>query len=678
MYGIKYIIPFKTLSDIPCEIRLEVKDFAGEPMELKAGGNPIVIDTNTGDLTAPIRPSGATIRIYGSDYLQDLYASDPQGIKVTLLAGGVVKWLGYLTPDTFSQDFSSPEFIYEMEAVAAFSTLKYKKFDLTADFVSFMDIINKAIEYSGYIGYYLTTSVMAGSESYYSLKIPSANFYDELGEPMTYYEAMEEIAKYGVLLTWVPFGDKLYLIDYKAQREGHNSYLTEDGTVTLSDIKDVRDYRGTGAKISRIPGKNKATVNCSLYEVENLLPTFDDEKSIFKKTDETTRIIKDKKEYREIRRHYEQPKFEMFGYSYSSTTHTLTQYTTHKPLTGVMDIGSQFIRSASYILDNPPTSLPFADELLVKRHMYVKTQPGRQLNSGLPIIRFTSEKDIITHGDLYFCISLQVMINQKLWAVISNSTKIQNAQNDTIFKVWASLKIGDKSYNGSSWVTSSEKFPMPITVKKGDQMNEKYLSLDNTNTFNTGLGDMEGYLIKAPTEILIGKCELTIYDFEDSRLVDPFQTFLLDQYNRFKGIKLDYGIPNEQSIYGDWVDKDSKNDIVYENEISDDYVEEADDIELKICTNPDGKLALSSVMKGNAFLTEVTHPVYGTGKPETLILLKMTDIYGSPRFAISPTLKNDAKPYSVYIEPHLNRVYMVAGGEEDIKMESCTYNLIEI
>lgn len=677
-YGLKYTIPFKSISGKDCVIRLEEKDFAGEPMELKAGGSPILIDTDADDLINPIRSSGATIQVFGSDYLRDLYTSDPQGIKVILLVGGTVKWLGYLTPDTFSQDFSSPEFIYEMEAVAALSTLKYKKFDLTNDFVTFREILQKAVDYSGYSNACLTNSVRTPSSDYFSLSIASANFYDELEEPMTYYEVLEEIAKYaGCCFT--PFGDNLYFLDYKAIREGYNSYTYLNGhTGNISDIKDVREYRGTGAKLSRIPGKNKATVNCSLYEVENLLPTFDDEKSIFKKIDDTPGIIRDKKEYREIRRHYEQPKFEMFGYTYNATTGVLTQYTTHKPLAGVMDIGSQFIRSTSYAIDSPPTSLLFTDELLVKRHMYVKTQPGRQLNNGLPVIRFTSEKDIITHGDLYFCISLQVMINQNLWAVRSNSTKIQNAQNDTTFKVWASLKIGDKSYNGSSWVASSEKFPMPITVKKGDQMNEKYLSLDNTNTFDTGLGDMEGYLIKAPSEILIGKCELTIYDFEDSRLVDPFQTLLLDQYNRFRGIKLDYGIPNEQSIYGDWVDEDSKNDIVYENEISDDYVEKADDIDLKICTNPDGKLALSSVMKGDDFLTELVSDVYGTEKAENILLMRVLDMFRQPRYVINPTLKNNLTPYTVAIEPHLNNVFMVAGGEEDVKMERCTYNLIEI
>ena len=99
---------------------------------------------------------------------------------------GAVKWLGYLLPDTFSQDFSSPEFEYEMECVAALSTLKYRKFDLTDDFVTFRQIIEKAVEYSGYEAIYLTNSVGTKTGKFYDLKISSANFFDELGEASAY------------------------------------------------------------------------------------------------------------------------------------------------------------------------------------------------------------------------------------------------------------------------------------------------------------------------------------------------------------------------------------------------------------------------------------------------------------------------------------------------------------
>jgi hypothetical protein len=426
-------------------------------------------------------------------------------------------------------------------------------------------------------------------------------------------------------------------------------------------------------------GKNKAIVNCSLYEIDNILPTFNDEQSVFvrKEENETSEIISgEAKTNKEIRRYYKQPKIGMFGYSYNNINRTLTQYETNDPLNNE-DIGSQFIRSANYVTDNIPNTLTFTNELLVQRYRNIKIQPARSLDNTKPILRLKSERDIITHGDLFFCISLQVMINQNLWAIKGSSTRIIKAENDTTLGVWASLKIGDRYYNGDSWVTSNARFSMPITVKKGEQMNERYLAIDNTNTFETGLGDLDGYIIKAPSDILLGLCELTIYDFADSIKVDPFQTFLLDQYNRFKNIRVDYGIPDEKSIYGDWVDKDSRNDLLYENVIEGGYIEAADDINLKICTNPDGKLALSSILEGNNFLSKVRTDVFGTGIAEEILLQRVVSLYSKPRFNINPILANTAKPYSKFTEPHLNKQFLVAGGEEDVKMETMQYNLIE-
>ena len=119
-YGIKYKIPFKTLSEIACEIQIAEKDYTGSSVELTPGSSPIAISYQQGDLLSPIRASSATVQVYGSDYLQDLYSSDPQGIKITLLRNGSISWIGFLTRDTFSQDISSPEFIYALECVSGF------------------------------------------------------------------------------------------------------------------------------------------------------------------------------------------------------------------------------------------------------------------------------------------------------------------------------------------------------------------------------------------------------------------------------------------------------------------------------------------------------------------------------------------------------------------------------
>lgn len=672
--SLKYFVPFKSFSNVSCVINIEVKDYTGEPMELIGGGDPIRIDTDSGDFLEPIRSSSATISVFGSDYLQDLYTSDPQGIKVTLLVDGAIHWIGFLTPDTFSQDFTNTEFIYEMEAVAAFSTLKYKKFDLTADFVSFQEIINKAVEYSGYSEAVLTNSITAGTESFYSLKIASANFYDELKEPMMYYDVLSEIAKFSGFC-FTPYEDKLFLLDYQAIRNGYNNYLGG----SYSDISNVFDYRGTGAKISRIAGKNKATVDCSLYEIKDLIPTFDDEKSsvfaVAPMTEytETIKVNKQNVEYKGIIRRYNQPKFTFFHYPNGNPN--TPQESVSPPTTNYT--GSGFVRTAEFKTDSPPSKLDMKNEVQVKLALSYSAISTGYLKNTSPVIRFKSEKNVLVHKNVWFCLGLTFRYAPEEWtkdlAGIDFSPK-----KDMVLRQKIKLRIGKYYYSDFGWSTRDTSFSVPVTIKAKSGLLSSQFSVDNTNTYDKGLGDLTGYVFKAPDFPVMGDVELTIYATPPpvTVLYPIDQTFV--QYMYYSGIELAYSVPDEASIYGDWVDEDTKNDIIYENEISDEFVEEADEISLKICTNPDGKLALSSVIKGNDFLTELTHVVYGTQKAENALLMRVVDLFSSPRYVIDPTLINTFKPYTVAIEPHLNKVFMVAGGEEDVKMERCRYNLIEI
>ena len=58
---------------------------------------------------------------------------------------------------------------------------------------------------------------------------------------MTYYEVLEEIAKY-LGCTFTPYNGYLYLIDYAGINKGYNSYSKIEGdiitTITLKDFKN--------------------------------------------------------------------------------------------------------------------------------------------------------------------------------------------------------------------------------------------------------------------------------------------------------------------------------------------------------------------------------------------------------------------------------------------------------
>lgn len=689
MYGLKYTIPFKTISDIDCIVNVELKDYIGSPVELIGGGEPFIIDKEDVDVLAPIRSSLATLSVYGSDYLNDLYTSDPQGIRIKLLVNGSVKWIGFLTPDTFNQDFSSPEFIYEMECVAALSTLKHKKFDLTADKVTFLDIIKRARDLSGYVDLYLTDSVRGKlDENIYELAgVASGNFFDELGEAMTYYEALGEIAKYlGCCFT--PFEDDLYLVDYLAIKKGFNGYHKYSGntktSVTLSDSREVNSvgYKGTGSTISRIPGKNKIAVNCSLYEVKDFLPNIDDavEKSVWSGYSEVGH-----------RKNSKSPTHTLITvplvcddnsnvyYYYSDMTPIVSD---QKPLTA--EAYSALMKVVRYTSDNVPTKLSFGSELFVKNYSSrANALAGKILQETHPILNLKSEKSFFVHDKIYFALSCEIQVNienkpeSSPDALIMTDPLNKATYETDEYRIPVKLRIGDHYYNGTSWQTTSAIFYMPFPFVKDEYTFGRFIKSKNTNTYQMGLGDISGYIINPPPAPIFGDIELTFYAVYHNIMQAALHAGFGAKWTFIKNIKFEQTIQDLEGIYEF---KEEKEDLIYESEISEDFIDEADDIDLKICTNTDGKISLSSVITDSGLLDGIKSlSVPFTGVAEEAIIEKALQIYDSPRYQINPTLNNVLLPYSLVTENHLpGSTFVVCGGEENVKMESCTYNLIEI
>ena len=677
-YAAKYIVPFRTIDEILCEIRFDVKGYTGVAKELIGGGDPIKIEVDTSDILTPIRSSSATISVYGSDYLQDLYTSDPFGIKVTLIEGGSVKWLGYVTPDTFSQNFTNPEFIYEIECISALSVLKNKEFDLMDGFVSFLDIIKSAKHIAGFSGIFITNSIRSTETKLYNFKVSASNFYDELEKAMTYYEVLEEIAKY-LGCTFTPYNGDLYLIDYAGISKGYNSYSKIEGdtvtTIALSDSKTVEDYKGTGATISRIAGKNKATVNCSLYEIDQILPEFDDKFTKLVSNPPPYEGNVNGEPYQRLIRSYSKEIFEFYKYHNA----LLGNYVGSSPasLVNGVELGAGLVRTAYFPTNDKPSKLNLQTELFVRRSdplLVYGTYPTI-LPDNAKLLSIKSRHAFYVHPALHFCINFQTRTLDRLNPYTADGKvndvnyESEKFEEDGAFQVHLTFRVGEYYYNGDGWQETETTFPVNIPYVKGSQILDIYRGLDNTNDYLTGLGELDGYVFKAPDFIISGDCELTLHSYKISNRVPA--TFLF-----FKDISVTYAIPNEDEIYNDW--GDARKDVIYEN-IIDDYIEEADEIDLKICTNVEGILALSSVIVGGEFLKKIDTDSFGTDIPENILLKRVVELYKQPRFVINPTLANNLKPYSLITDSNLPNVQFInGGGEEDVKMGRVTTNLIQI
>ena len=93
----------------------------------------------------------------------------------------------------------------------------------------------------------------------------------------------------------------------------------------------------------------------------------------------------------------------------------------------------------------------------------------------------------------------------------------------------------------------------------------------------------------------------------------------------------------------------------------------------------EGILALSSVIVGGEFLKKIDTDYFGTDIPENILVKRVVNLYKQPRFVINPTLANNLKPYSLITDSNLPNVQFInGGGEEDVKMERVTTNLIQI
>ena len=704
-YTTKYTVPFQSVSGIDYEVFIDVDGYEGTSTELIGGGDVFVTDIETGDVLLPVRSGSATLQVFGSDYLQDLYTSNPQEIRVRLMKGAELMWLGYMTPDTFSQDFSRPEFIYEIECVEALSTLKYKKFAETTATITFIQLIKNAATLAGYNDIYLNASVCgtAGENIYDTAYISCGNFYDELGEGMSYYEILEDIAKYLVCSTFTAYKGALYLLDYSAIRNSVNGYYKYDiaaataaESVTLQNgtTTHTLGYRGTGATLTRIAGKNKAVVNCSLYEVENIIPEFDEEQSVFASmqnyTDSLTQSGKTTS-WSGIVRRYNQPKFTFYKYEFG-TNNTLIITETINALTET-EIGTTFVRTASYDNANIPSKLTFDNEVLVRAWGDMtdyQNNPTKRIpyNTG-KLITIKSPKAVLVNQSTYFTVNFSVKYIASLITMGAQGTdpfqpyQYSDFSADTVMRVPCKFRIGGYIYNGISWEVvnvSNENmtFNIEFELKKDTKAYGTYFSVKNTNPYNLGIGDISGHLINPVPAITSGICEFVIYQPSGNDVA--YGSIWKERYGYFKDIEIKYGQVNESAIYGDWVKEGSNNDLIYENEISDDYIEEADEIDLKICTNPDDKLALSSVLSGSSYMGNIQSLSLGkTDIAENLILEKIISTFSEPRFKINPTISIGLKPYSVVTDEGLNGVTFVnCGGETDWKMDSTQTNLIQL
>ena len=185
MYKSIYNIYFRNINDEVYKIDILQNGYNGGITELKAGVPSFNLSINDDSfLYTPTRLSNATIKIVHNDQLLDLYAGNYQKNKVNLYKGSNLIWTGFITPESYNQEYTSYLQEIDIEAVSALATLEYVSYETKNNmgFISLFDLLKQAIIKSGGDYKYLFVP-NAYSIGLNDMVVSEGNFFDEDGKP---------------------------------------------------------------------------------------------------------------------------------------------------------------------------------------------------------------------------------------------------------------------------------------------------------------------------------------------------------------------------------------------------------------------------------------------------------------------------------------------------------------
>lgn len=700
-YGLIYTLPFNGIDGKDYTIKIEKEGYQGTSAELTGQPSPFTVTLSDEEFVyTPTRFSTATLHIFGGDYLQDLFSTDYRMCRVTLYEGDRMIWRGFIKPEIYTQDYRNVKFNLDLECYSAMSVLEYVDYKQKGEsrgFVTLWDLLKQCIEESrGEYGFVYLPHVYGTDQSAFNawnnplseMSVSEQNFFDEDDNPMTYKNVLEEIMK---LMNWtcVDYMGDLYFIDINNQDGEYYQYglstfsKVQAGSMSVQDI----GFSGDGHTLDIAPGYNKVTIRCSNYPVGDALPdtSFDTLKYL---TSKDTKIYQSntqgyKVTYYEFM-NSENERYKLWAYKYGSEEDDMTDLSSEE-LKEEIDkattwelasiTGAIPVRYDEYNEDKNGnadiTDYEFTEQYYIKtgRRTADRT-PIFSRNNRIPIMTIKGVPAAYSNGAFAIYFSLEML------ATMTGGL----ATYDFHFR----LRIGSKYYhggdNGYYWDTN----PEPVV---GEYTNNLWVDFDDTNAndfkgpyeiqtkgrkLNDGLDGLKGYVCHLPEdEILYGDMEFTLFG--------PHASFVIGSTpaNYF-------AIQNFEFSYAKYSTNDDSEDSdrTYENVVNENYINELDEIELKISSyNNDGS-CYSKVLMGDKYLEDNLYcGITGnTIRPEELLIRRIIDYYSATKLRLTEVLKKaDITPFTKLTDrTQPGKYFLAMGGEIDYKMNSFKVIMVEV
>ena len=226
MYKLRYYNSFKDINEntIKVEVYIDTENTV-KAEELISSADPVSIQySGEDDIFQPFKLSGASINFLVKNVLSDLYTGELKKIRVHILKNDELFWVGYQTPNIYSQPYLNEYDELTIECIDTLSigeNVEYKYIGTETKISTFSDVIFHILDMLDpekviknlYI--HNINSIENDFNLLDRFSIQERNFFDEDDEPQKVKEVLEDIMRY-LGLTLFQWKDSYYAIDPSA------------------------------------------------------------------------------------------------------------------------------------------------------------------------------------------------------------------------------------------------------------------------------------------------------------------------------------------------------------------------------------------------------------------------------------------------------------------------------
>lgn len=681
----KYTGQFKNINNTLYQIDIDINNGITGSTELVLSDEPFKVEYNNDKVIySPLKLSNATCTILSDKYLFDIYQSTAQGCKMTLtnLDNNSIEWVGYVTPNIYTQGFENVFESIDIEAIDGLSTLDnytYQQIDIDNKKIkSFQDILISIISrcdcYKNiYINQnnYLVQSTVDYTSVINKLLIAEQNFFNDDAQvatdttaavaatSMTYKEVLTEIMQF-LGYTAVAFGDSIYILDYDYIKNSYTDYTLyttsnnwstySTSQVVLNQSYDINNdsFKSNGGTIELDTTYNQVSIKTNLNNKDSLLPDFFDDAFLYNISSASHNwndyVLTFSGGNTYYNKYYKHNEYITYWYSDDvNWTEISFDYTTLPILEN--NIGAIVSRQASFTTSTGTDSVSFNNYIQLVRHM--QANPSSTQNILKPLL-YNIAGSMPQNSYLYDTYYI-VIAGSACWTDLASVYYIDQTETrktDTNFSqdnlyLTATLQIGNKYWNGSIWTTIVSTFK--IQFKKGDETHliNKWFSVKNQVSYQDFIDSTGQKIPIKATDQLYGDVNFMLYTPQS----------VISDYRVDNVFLKDFSVKlvNQNS------EKDTTTDTQYLNVIDTNYINQFSDLDFKVCSQTNKGMNYSSVIEYNPTTNgfKYNQSIFNRSLnksqlQEYNIIEKYVNQYSEPQKKLNITLANNYKPFSLF------------------------------